>query len=804
MQSDRTPAADASETCRLCGSDLSTRRRDAGDAFCSEGCRDVDDRLPAPEVYHDQNAGPGEQPPTESDEDSVFLTVEGMHSTTCESFLESVAMKLDGVRGAEASYVTESIRVTYDSTAVTDPDGFRDMLVEELSVLGYSAASREKGTAEAAYEADIEDVIGYRYAAGVVFTSFLMIPYLVVFYPAHFADLFGLEYNLFAAGNQALVVLPAFLILTIVVMLFTGAPVLRDAYVALKLRQPNTGLLVTMTALAAYLFGSASFVAGGTGVYYDLTVVSVATVTGAMFYESVVKRRAADALTDLTISRVRTTLRYASDGSTVSVDVDTLETGDLVLVPEGERIPVDGTLVEGECTVDEAVVTGESTPVRKQAGDTLIGGSVLVAGAADLRVGEDATSSIDRLTAAVWGFQTATHGAQRRADELATKIVPALAGLSVLVGVATVLVGGDLPAAAVAVLTVVLVGSPWVLGFATPFSTGASIEAALDRGIAVFDETVFERLRAVDTVVFDKTGTLTTGQMELLETDLSLDLFGAVAALERRAAHPAAAAIVAAYDRQNDAAAAKSVTKFTSHGTGVEGVVDDDRLLVGTVDLFAEQGWSVPSDISDRAVAAHESGNLPVVVGRNGTAEGLVLVGDEPRVGWEETLADLSERGLETVVLTGDDAAAAEAFTDSEHVDYVFAEVPPSGKAATVRRLQADGREIAMVGDGTNDAPALAAADLGLSLGSGTALAADAADLALVEDDLATVDTAFGLSATAAERRRQNVVAALSYNAIVAPTALVGILNPLVAMFGALVSCGLVVANSHRTFDDGD
>jgi P-type E1-E2 ATPase len=385
---------------------------------------------------------------------------------------------------------------------------------------------------------------------------------------------------------------------------------------------------------------------------------------------------------------------------------------------------------------------------------------------------------------------------------LATKIIPAVAGLSVLAGAATLVLSGDIGTTLIAVLTVVLAGSPWVLGFATPFSTGASIGAALNRGIAVFDETVFERLRTVDTVVFDKTGTLTTGRMELLDSDLSSALFAAVAALERRASHPAAGAIVAAFDGQSDAPAAKSVTEFTSHGTGVEGVVDDDKLLVGTLDLFAEQGWTVSGELEDRAIAARKSGKLPVVVGREGSAVGLVQVGDEPRAGWEETLTNLSERGLETVVLTGDDAAAAEMFTESHHVDHVFAEVPPSGKAATIRRLQAAGRDVAMVGDGTNDAPALAAADLGLSLGSGTALAADAADLALVEDELPTVDTAFGLSATAATRRRQNELAALSYNGLVIPVALVGLLNPLVAMAGAALACGLVVANSHRSVDE--
>ncbi len=833
--------------CRLCGDTIPKRRidEDDGTKFCSSGCEDVHRTLPG--QPSDDESAPDGEPASDTDPrtspsntaqrtESLFLTVDGMHSSTCEAFLESIATSVDGVVDAEASYVTESVRVEYEppdelldadrSEASTEQfesphlDRLTAELVEELSVLGYTATPRETGAVDSepgtdaaaellgsAHESTgVDDVIGYRYALGVVFASFLMVPYLVVFYPAHVADLLGMQFSLVSGGSEAILVLPTFLILTLVVVLFTGAPVLRDAYVALKLRKPNTGLLVTMTAVSAYLYGSAAFVSGESGVYYDLTVVVVAVVTAAMFYESLVKRRAADALTELTVSRVSQARRYEPDGSTTTVDVETLEPGDRVLIPEGERVPVDGTLVEGDCTVDEAVVTGESAPVRKQAGKTLVGGSLLTNGAAVLEVGENATSSIDQLTTAVWGFQSAAHGAQRRANELAGRVVPVLAVAGIAVAAVALARGNSASAAIVAVLTVPLAGSPWVLGFATPLSTATSIEAALDRGVAVFDETVFERLRNVDTVVFDKTGTLTTGQMEVRSADASPALLAGVAALERRASHPAAKAIVAAYgddgqrtgsDRTGNGE--QTVESFTSHATGVEGVVNGTRLLVGTLDLFADRGWDVTDTIAEQATAASESGQIPVVVGDNGGAEGLVLVGDEPREGWEATLTNLQDRGLETVVLTGDDPAAAEAFTESSHVDYVFAAVPPAGKAATVRRLQNDGR-VAMVGDGTNDAPALAAADLGLSLGSGTALAADAADLALVDDTLSTVGTAFELSATAARRRRQNGAAALLYNAVAIPLALVGMLNPLLAMGGAILACGLVGVNAFRGY----
>ncbi len=806
---DESPIQGDSDGCRLCGEPIPKRRQDES-PFCSPGCSEVDSTLPeekpkaGTETADGSPTSDGTEPATVADSavstETLFLAVEGMHSATCEAYLESVATGVDGVISAEASYVTESIRIEYEASA--DAAALETELLETLSVLDYTAAPREAGgvtaTEDAADPGGVESVIGFRYAAGVVFTSFMMIPYLVAFYPAHLTSLLGQNYQLFAEGNQALLVLPAFLILTLVVVLFTGAPVLRDAYIALTLRQPNTGLLVTLTALSAYLYGTAAFLAGQTGIYYDLTVVTLAVVTAAMFHESLVKRRAADALTDLTVSRVTEARRYEADGSTTTVALAELNQGDQVLVPEGERVPVDGTLVEGACTVDEAVVTGESRPVRMQAGEELVGGSVLTDGAAVIRVAADAASSLDQLTTAVWGLQSATHSAQRRANQLAARLVPALILVAVIVAMATLASGSGLSAVLVAVLAVPLVGSPWVLGFSTPLSTATSIDAALSRGVAVFDETVFERLRNVETVVFDKTGTLTTGRMEVVSADAPSELLAGAAALERRESHPAAAAMVNAFGDESERPL--SVESFTSHATGVAGVVDDTPLLVGTLELFADEGWDVPENIADRATTARDSGRLPVVVGREGHAEGLVLVGDEARPDWEATLAGLAGRGLNIVVLTGDDQAAAEPFAASGDVDHVFTEVPPAGKTAAVQRLQADGR-VAMVGDGTNDAPALAAADLGLSLGSGTALAADAADLALVKDDLATVESAFDLSATAAKRRRQNDAAALLYNLVAIPAVLVGLLNPLVTMAATVVTCGLVAANAFREYD---
>ncbi|QCC59263.1 heavy metal translocating P-type ATPase [Natrinema thermotolerans] len=829
--SDRDATGDGTDRCRLCGTPLSGTDERAADGFCSSGCRDI-----AAEYGTGDDAGPrSTDRPADASPDATaetdgtvrtFFRVDGMHSASCEAYLESVAEGRDGVRDAEASYVTETVRVDHDPDRIG-----ADALEDALSTLGYTAYRREDASADEdtggtrrSREMDglrkrrADDMLEMRYVVGVVFGSFLLLPFVAVFYPmyltaftdwgaiAHFEGSF--------TGFSGSLYLPLFVVLTGAIVYLTGGPVLRGAYVSLKLRRPTTDLLAALTILAAYTYASITAALGRTDVYFDLTIVVASLVMGATYYESTVKRRATDRLTDLTVSQVDTARLYAEDGSTTEIPVADLESGDRLLVREGERIPVDGRLAEGECTVDEAVVTGESLPVPKEAGDEVVGGSVVTTDAAVVDVGERTTSSIERLTRVVWNVQSADHGVTRRADELAARLVPAVLAVAALVGVGAALTGAGTTATALAALMTLMVACPWALGFATPYSVATSLEAALERGIVVFDETIFERLRAIDVVVFDKTGTLTTGEMSVREADAPDDLLAAAAALEQRAAHPAAAAIAAAFgdgsettgeadgaaraDGGSAAASDLEVREFHTHATGVEGIVDGRRVVVGHPDLFRERGWTLEDGLETRLERAREAGRLPVVVGRDGDAEGLVIVGDEPREGWEETVTALSESGVEVVVLTGDDGTAADAFAAHPGVDHVFAGVSPDGKTAAIERLRADGR-VAMVGDGTNDAPALAAADLGISLGSGTALAADAADVAIADDDLAAVERAFALARAARDRIRQNLGLAFAYNALAIPPAVLGLVNPLVTTVAVVIGTLLVVGNAERS-----
>ncbi|MFP8890190.1 heavy metal translocating P-type ATPase [Natrialbaceae archaeon A-CW2] len=789
----------------------------------------------------------------------TFLRVDGMHAVTCEQYLESVACEHDGIFDAEASYVTESIRVDHDPAQLPKSD-----LEDALSRLGYTAYLRDTVTESSETDENTvrrvvgpenspnpneststtrraremsgirkrrsDDAMDMRYILSVVFGSFLLIPYITVLYPAHLAELYPagpLEGFTVLFTDGGVLFSRVYFVLTGIVLYFAGMPVLRGAYISLKLRQPNTDLLAALAIVSAYLYSSLAVVVGNSGhIYYDFVLAIAAIVTGGILYESSVKQKALDRLTELTVSQVDSARRLADDGSTDTVDVGELEPDDRLLVKQGERIPVDGELAEGTCTVDEAIITGESVPIIKEPGDDVVGGSIVTTDAAIVRVGPTAKSSIDRLTTTVWQLQSATHGVQRRADRLAGRLLTPIVGFAVLGGVGTLVLSGSVGTAILGFLAVFMIASPWLLGFATPLSIATTLEEALERGIVIFDETVFDRLREVDTVVFDKTGTLTRGQMTVLSADAPQPLLEAAGRLEQRAAHPAADAIARAYgpsttdanatpdvnttdsdgnapqpdggEPRSESVAIEEVSDFRSYSNGVGGIVDGDETLVGHPDLFLDQGWELEDGLERQVQSERGAGRLPIVVGQNGRACGLVVVGDQPRTNWEDTIERLSTRGMEVIVLTGDERSATEPFASHPDVSRVFAGVPPEGKVAAISKLGTDST-VAMVGDGTNDAPALAEAALGISLGGGTDLASDASDITVAEDDLTAIETAFDLAEGARRRVQQNNRLAFVYNGIAIPVALLGVLNPLFIIGATAIGAGALGVNSMRS-----
>ncbi|SIS03536.1 heavy metal translocating P-type ATPase [Natronorubrum thiooxidans] len=807
-----------------------------GDAFCCVGCRDVyetlgdleDLEIDADDVRRtratDDDTNRRREVP--DDHEATFLEVDGMHCATCEAFIESVSRDTDGVSDASASYVTDTVRIDHDPKTVS-----QSALQEAISGLGYSAYDRE----DAFSRRQANNWAMGRVVVGVLMGMMVMLQYIVLIYPIYFGGLFYDERTteFLEATLASPLATPFYLVvaaLTTIVLAVTGKPILQGAYVSARTRSPNMDLLVAIAAVSAYLYSTLSVIVGGDHIYYDVTVAIIVIVSVGNYYETTIKQQATERLSDLTSIQVDEARRVRDDGGHDDVAVADLEADDHVLVRAGERIPVDGDVVDGEAAVDEAVITGESLPVGKTSGDAVVGGSMVADGAVTVRVGENATSSLDRITELVWDLQSGTHGIQKLADKLATIFVPLVLVLSIVVTTLYIVLGYGVSAALLVGLTVLIVSCPCALGLATPLAVAAGIRDALERSIVVFDDSVFERIRTADTVVFDKTGTLTTGEMTVVDAGCDDGLVEQAALLEAQSAHPIGQAIAAlrpATDGGSDVleetteadaeratvadeetevesesmseptAESDRVTAFDTHRTGVSGVVDGEEVVVGHPDLFADRGWTVPESIAARIDDGRQTGQVPVAVGRNGRAEGVIVVGDELRGEWAETLTAISKTDTDVIVLTGDDAKAASRFREHPAVEQVFAGVPPEGKAETVERLKERGQTV-MIGDGTNDAPALAAADLGIALGGGTAMAADAADVALVDDNLNSVETVFDLARATDRRVKGNIGWAFCYNAIAIPLAVTGLLNPLFAALAMGASSLLVVTNSSR------
>ncbi|AGN00673.1 cation-transporting ATPase [Salinarchaeum sp. Harcht-Bsk1] len=830
----RSGVSDA-DACTLC--DLPTPEPPITDeevpgTYCCRGCLEVSRTLDDPasadadaaaealgagsEAGGGTSSGDVDRDEDEIDGETAYLSVSGMHCATCEAFLESRATSADGVAAAAASYPTETLKVTYDPEAVE-----RDALPGVVDALGYEASHRELDD-----DRDDQADVG-RLLVGGFFGMMTMLWYVLFLYPVYvgvpadslLVDLTG------SAGTYLLV--NVWLMAT-VVLGYTGYPLFRGAYVSLRAGHPNMDLLVAIAAAAAYTYSSAVALTGGTDVYFDVAIVVVMAVTIGNFYEDRTKRRAAGRLADLTTERVdearrrigaerRSNGATASTAETETVGVDALEPGDELVVKPGERVPIDGPIVEGDGILDESLVTGESRPVNKTAGDEAIGGSVLRDGRLVVRVEADAQSTLDRVVEVLWDVQSARPGAQRIADRIAAVFVPLVFVLAAVAGAVHLGLGAGFEGALLIALSVLVVSCPCALGLATPLAVARGVRESLADGVVVTDVSTFEAAHEADVVAFDKTGTLTTAEMQVHEVASSDDveeatLLSRAAALEQYADHPVAAAIVEAADGPVDTvdqfervpgSGVGGMIVATPDGgaraaTGEPGTTDEAtvgiEVLVGRLGLFEERGWSIPDAFADRAESARAAGNVPVLVGWNGRVEGVIVAGDEPRTEWERVVEDLAaERRV--VVLTGDDAST-ERFDEHAGVDEVYAGLPPEGKTEVVRRLQAQ-ETVAMVGDGVNDAPALAAADVAIALDH-TALAADAAGAVVTTDDLRAVPRIFERTRATNGRIKQNLGWAFLYNAIALPLAVAGLLNPLFAAVAMASSSLLVVANSSR------
>ncbi|MBL9088228.1 MAG: copper-translocating P-type ATPase [Planctomycetia bacterium] len=649
---------------------------------------------------------------------------------------------------------------------------------------------------------------------GLIVAAMLTTPLVVIGMGAH---LLGLGHLLPGRWRPV-----AELLLSTPVVFGAGWSLLRKGWYSLVHRSLNMFTLIAVGVLVAYAYSAAVTLApglvppaylgpdGAPGVYFEAAAVIVTLVLVGQALEASARRRTGDALRSLLSLAPASARRVADDGSETDVPLATLAPGDRFRVRPGERVAVDGVVLEGVSPVDEAMLTGEPLPVTKREGDRVVGGTLNGAGSLLARataVGLDTV--LARIVARVGEAQRSRAPIQALADRLVAWFVPAVLVLALATFAGWWAFGPApaLPHALAAATAVLIVACPCALGLATPLSVMVGMGRGAQAGLLFRDAEALQALRDTDTLLVDKTGTLTAGKPALVDAwspdggaDAALRL---AAAVERGSEHPIAAAVTAAAERRGLPPAVAADVRVVP-GRGIAGTVDGRRVVVGTDAFLREEGVD-PAPLRARAGALRRAGTSAVLVGVEGRPAAVLGIGDTVRPTTPAALAALRGEGLRVVMVTGDDPVTAAAVAADLRIDEVHAGVLPEEKAAITARLQARGHRVAMVGDGVNDAPALAQADVGLAMGTGTDIAIESAGVTLVQGDLRGVVRARRLSVAASRNIRQNLAFAFGYNVLALPLAAGAlypafgwVLSPVIAAAAMTLSSISVVLNALR------
>ena len=566
-----------------------------------------------------------------------------------------------------------------------------------------------------------------------------------------------------------------------------------SVYAMFVLDRARTGLSGWQAVLHAH----------GGGIYLEVAASVTTFLLAGRLYEARARRAAGQAMRDLAAAGARDVCVLGDDGIEQRIPAGLLEAGQRFVVRPGERIAADGQVLSGQSAVDRSMMTGESVPVDAAEGDAVTGGTIVLTGRLVVRadqVGPD--TQLAHLIAMVEQAQAGKAGLQRLADRICAVFVPCVLACSALTLAGWLLAGSPAEHAFSAALAVLIIACPCALGLATPAALVVASGRGAQLGIFIKGYQALEASRAIDTVVLDKTGTVTTGQMTVAGVQLRPgtsrhDLLRYAGSVEQASEHAVAAAITTL--AKTEAIPLTDADGFAAlPGLGAHGLVDGYDVMIGREKLFADRGRGTPPDLAGWCQSQEQAGRTTVLVSWDGTIRGALAVADTVKASASEAVAALRRLGLHPVLLTGDNQATAEAVAAAAGITEVISGALPAAKAQVITGLQADGRPAAMVGDGVNDAPALAAAQLGLALGSGTDVAICAADMILLRDDLHAVPDAIALARATFTTIRRNLAWAFGYNVLAIPLAALGFLNPLVAAATMSLSSVFVVWNSLR------
>ncbi|HZB48184.1 MAG TPA: heavy metal translocating P-type ATPase [Mycobacteriales bacterium] len=726
------------------------------------------------------------------------LSIGGMTCASCAARIERKLNKLAGVT-ATVNYATEKARVSFPDS-VTPED-----LLSTVEAAGYTATLPRPPAPDAAEVVEDDPVAPLR--RRLLVSLALTVPVVVL------AMVPALQFDYWQWLS---------LTLAAPVVVYGGWPFHVAAWKNLRHGSATMDTLVSLGTLAAFGWSLYALFLGTAGepgmthpfrltvertdgagnIYLEAAAGVTVFLLAGRYFEARAKRRAGAALRALLHLGAKD-VAVLRGGREERIPVDRLAVGDRFVVRPGEKVATDGTVVDGSSAVDMSMLTGESVPVEVGPGDTVVGATVNAGGRLVVeatRVGAD--TQLAQMARLVEDAQNGKAAVQRLADRVSAVFVPIVIGLAV--GTLGFWLGGGVGASAAftAAVAVLVIACPCALGLATPTALMVGTGRGAQLGILIKGPEVLESTRRVDTVLLDKTGTVTTGRMSLVEVvpatgedaDEVRRLAGAV---EAASEHPVARAVAAgARERLGEL---PPVTDFKSvAGLGVHGVVAGRAVVVGRERLLADWSLTVPAELAAARATAEAAGRTAVLAGWDGAVRGLLLVADTVKPTSAEAVRQLRDLGLTPVLLTGDNAAAARSVAAVVGIDEVVAEVLPAGKVDVVRRLQAEGKVVAMVGDGVNDAAALAAADLGLAMGTGTDVAIEASDLTLVRGDLRAAVDAIRLSRRTLGTIKGNLFWAFAYNVAAIPLAVAGLLNPMIAGAAMAFSSVFVVANSLR------
>ncbi|MCX6136767.1 MAG: heavy metal translocating P-type ATPase [Ignavibacteriales bacterium] len=726
---------------------------------------------------------------------TITLPVEGMTCASCVARVEKSLKKVDGVKTANVNLATERVSLSFDPQKTTI-----ERLSEVVREAGYGMPLPAAEGKQEKVSGETHQAAAYaRTKRDLLFAAILSIPIMII-------SMIDMTEWFMAAVPLTMDEINRLLLVAATPVLFiAGRRFFVSAWQSAKHFSADMNTLVAVGTGSAYLYSTAAALfperLGGTGeVYFDTASTIITLILLGKFLEARAKRKTSASITALMDLQPKMA-RVVRNGEAIDVPVDDVLHGDRILVRPGERIPADGIIVDGMTSIDESLVTGESLPVEKRDGDKVVAGTINTPGSIQFdatAVGrETVIAHIIRMVEEAQGSKAPI---QALADKIASIFVPVVIGIAVVTFVGWYFFSSaGFTLSLIHFVAVLIIACPCALGLATPTAIMVGTGAGARKGVLIKNAESLERLHSVQTIVFDKTGTLTEGKPSVVSTSAfdgygEKDVLRYAAALENRSEHPFAKAIVAAAGFQE----ALVVSSFHAEvGGGVRGVVDGKGVLIGNRSLLA-------SDSVDFAAAekiageAAEKGMTAVYVAVEQRLKGVMLLSDVLRASSRDAIDSLKAMSIEPILLSGDSKAAVASIAASLGIVRSYAEIEPGEKAAMITSLQSEGKVVAMVGDGINDAPALARADIGIAMGSGTDVAMETADVTLMRPDLHGVVDALRLSSNTVRTIRQNLFWAFIYNAIGIPLAAFGMLNPVIAAGTMAFSSVSVITNSLR------